>query len=561
MALALAPTQPRAAIYCRVSTPGQEQDGTSLGTQEERDRSHAEARGYTVDESYIYREVFTGTELWQRPKLTALRDAIRRGLIDVVVVYAIDRLARDPVHLGVLLSEAEYAGVLVEFVTEPLDDSPEGQLIRFVRGYAAKVEHEKIKERSQRGKLARLQAGKPLPGPRPPYGYRYTSAAKHAYEIDPVTGPVVQRIFAAHLAGQSLRAISWMLTDEGIPTATGRAPAWNLNVVRWILQSPCYTGRATGLRFQRTKIKGQLPRSTPRPESEHIPLPEGIFPPLVDEETFAAVGERLHRNKAQAARRNHNPEATLLRAGFIRCGYCGYAMGACQRRGGWHYMCARSLRDRDACPRPFITANMIDTAVWTRVEAVLTKPDVIAGELARLHQEDPTTADLQTIDRALAEIVKKQSNLARALALLDDDAASAPLVAELQALSNHKRSYEAERATILTRRAAWTLAQDRLADLTRWCTGVAAKLGDLGYQERRLALEALGVSVQVFKADHTPRYIITANLPLDATVSRTASGSAIRAARPRRWPGAACRSPARSSRRAARAGSRPRRRW
>jgi hypothetical protein len=32
--------------------------------------------------------------------------------------------------------------VAVEFVTEPLDNSPEGQLIRFVRGYAAKVEHE-----------------------------------------------------------------------------------------------------------------------------------------------------------------------------------------------------------------------------------------------------------------------------------------------------------------------------------------------------------------------------------------------------------------------------------
>ena len=44
-----------------------------------------------------------------------------------------------------MLSEAEHAGVRVEFVTEPLDDSPEGQLIRFVRGYAAKVEHAKFK--------------------------------------------------------------------------------------------------------------------------------------------------------------------------------------------------------------------------------------------------------------------------------------------------------------------------------------------------------------------------------------------------------------------------------
>ncbi len=74
--------------------------------------------------------------------LRALREAIRRREIEVVIAYAIDRLSRDPVHLGVILSEAEHAGVAVEFVTEPLDDSPEGQLIRFVRGYAAKIEHE-----------------------------------------------------------------------------------------------------------------------------------------------------------------------------------------------------------------------------------------------------------------------------------------------------------------------------------------------------------------------------------------------------------------------------------
>ncbi len=149
----------RAALYCRVSTTGQEEDGTSLTTQEAADREHAAALGAKVDEAHVYREVYSGVELWERPQLTRLREAIRRRQIGVVVCYAIDRLARDPVHLGVIRSEAEHAGVRVEFVTEPLDDSPEGQLIRFVRGFAAKVEHEKIKERTWRGRLARIQAG------------------------------------------------------------------------------------------------------------------------------------------------------------------------------------------------------------------------------------------------------------------------------------------------------------------------------------------------------------------------------------------------------------------
>src|SRR5215207_7553527 len=129
----IAPPISRAAIYCRVSTAGQEEEGTSLQTQEARCRAHAVEHGYAIDEAHVYHEVFTGVDLWERPKLTALRDAIRHRAVDVVIVYAIDRLTRDPVHFGVVLSEAEHADTAVEFVSEPLDSSPEGQLIRFIR--------------------------------------------------------------------------------------------------------------------------------------------------------------------------------------------------------------------------------------------------------------------------------------------------------------------------------------------------------------------------------------------------------------------------------------------
>ena len=91
---------PLAALYCRVSTSGQEEDGTSLDTQEERCRHYATEQGYLIDEAHVYREVYTGTELWQRPKLTALREAIRKGCVTHLVAYAIDRLSRDPVISG-----------------------------------------------------------------------------------------------------------------------------------------------------------------------------------------------------------------------------------------------------------------------------------------------------------------------------------------------------------------------------------------------------------------------------------------------------------------------------
>ncbi len=47
----------RVAIYCRVSSAGQE-DNSSLGTQEAACRSYAAERGWVVVE--VYREVHTG---------------------------------------------------------------------------------------------------------------------------------------------------------------------------------------------------------------------------------------------------------------------------------------------------------------------------------------------------------------------------------------------------------------------------------------------------------------------------------------------------------------------
>src|SRR4051794_39859434 len=98
------------AIYARVSTGKQEEEGTSLQTQVARCRDYAAQRGMSVVEDLVIQEVYSGAELWDRPKLSVLRQAVREKKVDSVFCFAIDRLSRDPVHLGVVLSEAEHAG-------------------------------------------------------------------------------------------------------------------------------------------------------------------------------------------------------------------------------------------------------------------------------------------------------------------------------------------------------------------------------------------------------------------------------------------------------------------
>ncbi|CAA9293540.1 MAG: site-specific recombinases [uncultured Chloroflexi bacterium] len=519
----------RAALYPRVSSKGQEEEGTSLGTQEQRCREYAAQRGYVVDEEHVYREVHTGTELWERPQLAKMREAVRRRDVDVVVAFAIDRLSRDPVHMGVIITEADHAGVAVEFVSEPLDNSPEGQLIRFVRGYAAKVEHEKIRERSMRGRRARVVSGKLLPGARPLYGYRFT-ADRAAYEVDESTAPIVRRMFAAVAAGQTLRAIAASLTADGVPTpmraarpTDGAASSnlyWFPSSVRWVLTNPTYTGQASGLRFVRSKGANGVKTLMLRPVQEQIALPDGTVPPLIDVGLFQAVQERLRLNRERASRNNRQPEEALLRGGYIRCGHCEYVMQvlrAATPAQNTVYRCSRGAKVRGACSVHGMSVHLLDAVVWGKVAHILTNPDVIATELRRMQRDDPTEQDLDAAERALTDVARRQRNLVANLELVEGEAAGL-LVGQLNALTAQRKRLEEERAAVLARRGQWATALERLGDIEAWCRTVATNLATLTYAEKRLALDALGVAVKLWRSDHTPRYEVRASIPLDVPV-------------------------------------------
>ncbi len=508
----------RAGIYSRVSTGKQEDEGTSLGTQEERNRAHCAAKGYAVDEAHVYRETHTGTDLWARPKLNDLRAAVRARAVDVVVCYAIDRLSRDPVHLGVILSEADHAGVVVEFVSEPLDESPEGQLIRFVRGYAAKVEHLKIKERTQRGLRARVESGKLLPGPRPPYGYRWADDSKTRLVEDPRTAPVVRRIFCEIAAGVSARKVGQRLTAERISTPTGKA-VWLGATITKMVKHPVYAGQATAWRWSRERVKGGGVKQRQRAAEEQV-IVDGVAPALVPTEMAATAMARLAINKREATRNNRSAEAALLRAGFARCGYCGNALTVNNgTKGGPSYHCGTTARDRHGCPYFGMKASTLDAAVWDKVSAVLTRPDVVRAEVARLRRQDPTRSDLEAVSRRTAEVTRRQRNLVARLADVDDDDVAGLVQADLASLAAERRRLEQEQADLEVQRAGWRMAEANLDSIEAWCRQVASSLGDLGYEDKRLALTALGVEARVWATTHDPRYEIAMQLGVVDTTS------------------------------------------
>jgi site-specific DNA recombinase len=137
--------------------------------------------------------------------LGALLDRLLPG--DVLLAYDLDRLNRGgQIDTAVIIDRVESAGESVAFVTMDFEQSETGALLRNVRAFAAALEREKIRERTGRGKAARIAGGKYPAVGRPPYGYRWRDPGpkqKTQLVPDETTAPFVQRIFRDVAAGAS----------------------------------------------------------------------------------------------------------------------------------------------------------------------------------------------------------------------------------------------------------------------------------------------------------------------------------------------------------------------
>jgi DNA invertase Pin-like site-specific DNA recombinase len=143
----------RAAIYVRVSTA--EQD---TGLQETELREYVESRGWSC---VVYRDQGQSGAKNDRPALTALLNDLRRRKADVVVVWALDRLARSLKHLLTIAEECRLLGVDLVSLRQNIDTTlPAGRLTFAVLGAVAEFEREMLRERVKAGMAQARRAGK-----------------------------------------------------------------------------------------------------------------------------------------------------------------------------------------------------------------------------------------------------------------------------------------------------------------------------------------------------------------------------------------------------------------
>jgi DNA invertase Pin-like site-specific DNA recombinase len=381
-----------ALVYCRVSTKALA-EGTSLRSQSALCIAHAESLGYAV--ARVTQEVFSGAELFARPKLSRDRADIRAGGFRALVVYSVDRLTRNAAHLAILADELERAGCRLIFVTEVAAGEPRGE------AYAAEVERQKICERVSRGHRFTLLQGRPVFNGWGLYGYRPDREAG-VYRVCEPEAAIVRRVFSMCADGKGMHRVASTFNREGIPSPKcDRRPGakWTSATICDILNNRSYIGEEICLR----KKRGPGGRDFPRPESERVRLPDGVRPPLVSRELWEVCKRKI---KARAAKMKNSREYPTLLRGYIFCAECGSHMVRNYfKRGQYEYLkyrCGSRWRPFDTgCRGAGVPLEAVHGWAWDEVKSLLLSPDFegALNEAERAMHDGLLASDLAAAQR------------------------------------------------------------------------------------------------------------------------------------------------------------------
>lgn len=375
----------RFAFYGRVSTEDQQDPEASRNWQLSRARALSEPHGDLVVEFFDIGQ--SRSIPWKRrPLAAALLSELKRPDrgFDAVVIgepqrafYGNQYSLTFPVfvHYGVGLWVPEVGGAV-----DP--DSEAHDLIMSVFGGMSKGERTRIKIRVRSAMAAQARVEGRFLGGRPPYGYCLADAGPHpnpakaadgrrlhTLEPDPVTAPVVRRIFAEYRSGLGIFTIAEGLTRDGVlcPSANDRArnshrsgSAWSKSAVRVILTNPRYTGRQVWNKQRKDEVLldvedvalGHQSRLRWNDKDDWVWSAGTVHEPLITVEDFEQVQAIVAgRGRAKPRSRMRVRRPYVLR-GLVSCGVCRRRM-----QGQWsherpYYRCRY--------PKEYALANTVE---------------------------------------------------------------------------------------------------------------------------------------------------------------------------------------------------------
>ena len=422
------------ALYIRVSTEYQAEEGYSIGAQEERLKGYCTAMGWENYRLYIDGG-FSGSNL-DRPEIRRLIADAEEGCLQSVLVYKLDRLSRSQKDTLFLIEDV-FLPHGVDFISlnESIDTStPYGRAMIGILSAFAQLERENIYLRTRMGMLERVKQGYWMGGGKAPFGYDYDS--EQGILVPNRDAETVRKIYDLYIKGYSPQKL---------------ADLFDLKYDRLVT-----------LILTRRSNLGLIPYN-----GKEYP---GRHEAIVSRETFE-LAQRKMRERSSGARAT--PRSAHLLTGIIYCGVCGARLRYVKWGKGVYKLVCYSrdaskayMHRAEHCANEAVWADEVEKIVRNdlfQLSAKLEAPPEPGRSLDPLKELELRIRRLEGKLRRLYNLYAEDENDTLLSAIEENKKALAALRAEYEAEEESKTS--SRQLTLLRERAAgiaesWELLSD-----------------------------------------------------------------------------------------------------
>lgn len=317
----------KAVAYARFSSDNQRDE--SIDAQLRAIHKYADDNDIEIIDEYIDRAK-TGTNA-DRESFQAMLNDSQYGEFSLVIVYKLDRFARNRLDSAISKERLKSNGVRVVSVLEHFDDSPEsiiteGLLEAMSEYYSANLSREVMKGTKENALACKHTGGKP------PLGYDVNDD-KHLV-INDAEAAHVRFIFDSVINGMAYNEIISRLNEMGARTKRGET--FGKNSLNAILTNEKYTGVYL-YNISASKDSRGKRNSHKHKDKDSIIRIEGGVPQIISKERFDAVQVIMARRKALDHTKSSAKENYLL-SGKVVCGICGNAYCGNRQKNSHGYL-------------------------------------------------------------------------------------------------------------------------------------------------------------------------------------------------------------------------------
>ena len=362
-----------------------------------------------------------------RPKMQQLIADIKKHKIKKIIVYRLDRISRNIVDFGNLLTLFDEYGVQFVSSTENFDTStPMGRAMVYIVMVFAQLERETIATRISDNYKFRCSSGKYFMGGGVPFGYEVQKTivdGKKASVIVPgEKAEILKEIFDKYSCGYSLNQIVHALNQDGEKTSLGNL--WSSNTLRRVLQNitPCVADQrlyeylnAYGYNITNDpedfdgkngmclffKTKNRREQNDVKDQIAVI----GIHEPLIESDKFIKAQLLLENNNVATKK----PSKKSFLAGLLKCGECKYSFGLKTLKRGnkkYSYYVCRGRMSRGICDNGlYIRASELEGDVVLKCTSYI--KNKINKDVRKTHKinHKSNTDDIAILEKQIENLI------------------------------------------------------------------------------------------------------------------------------------------------------------